>query len=336
MSWKVLITARAMSVEVVSGKALERLAEAGIELIHARRYGPLPEDELLDQLRGIDAVLAGMDHFTARVLGSPEAAGLKLISRWGVGYDAIDLPAASAQGIIVAYTPGMLDESVADYTMALLLTMARNIPRGWLALREGRWDAAWGDDLGGKTLGLVGCGRIGRAVARRAAGFDMRVLGFDPAAPPEAAHLGITLVSLDRVLAEADYVSLHAALTPATRGLIGEAELRAMKPGACLINTARGAMLDEAALERALREKWIGGAALDVFGIEPLPPDHALHSVPNLLLTPHQASLGHSSGAKVSAAAVQAVLDCRDGRVPRWVANPDVARSPALRISPRQ
>jgi phosphoglycerate dehydrogenase-like enzyme len=317
----------------VSGRALERLREAGCALLHAHKYGPLAEAELLPQLAGIDAVLAGMDHFTAGVLGSVEAGSLKLISRWGVGTDAVDLAAATRHGIVVAFTPGMLAEAVADYTMGLLLAMARRIPQGWLDLRKGRWDSAWGPDLRGRTLGLVGCGRIGQAVARRAAGFGMRLVGFDPVPSPEVARLGIEFLALDRLLEEADFVSLHAALTPETRGLIGEAELRRMKPGAFLINTARGAIIDEAVLARALCEHWIAGAALDVFTVEPLPADHPLHSVPNLLITPHQASLGFESGAEVSDAAAQAVLDCLDGRRPRWVANPDVWDSTALRMA---
>jgi phosphoglycerate dehydrogenase-like enzyme len=132
-------------------------------------------------------------------------------------------------------------------------------------------------------------------------------------------------------LAESDFVSLHTALTQETRGLIGEAQLKAMKRTAYLINTARGAVLDETALARALRENWIAGAALDVFVVEPLPADHPLHGVPNLLLTPHQASLGYESGARVSAAAVDAILDLRAGRRPQRVVNPDVFASPALR-----
>jgi phosphoglycerate dehydrogenase-like enzyme len=183
----------------------------------------------------------------------------------------------------------------------------------------------------GKTLGLLGCGGIGQAVAKRAKGFDMRLLGCDPSPTAEADRLGIEFVTLERLLAESDFVSLHTALTPATRGMIGEAQLRSMKPTAYLINTARGAVIDEAALGRALQEKRIAGAALDVFTVEPLPGDHPLHAAPNLLLTPHLASLGYESGALVSAAVAEAILDVRDGRRPRWVVNPEVYQSPLLR-----
>lgn len=334
MSWRVLITAHAPSVEAVGARALARLSEEGCEIIHAIRYGPLPEAELLPQLAGIDAVIAGMDAFTEAVLKSDEAAGLKVISRWGVGIDAVDLPAASRQGIVVANTPGLLNEAVADYAMGLLLAAARRIPEGFVSIRERRWDAAWGPNLSGKTLGLVGCGGIGQAVAKRALGFDMRVLACDPSPAPEARQVGVAFVPLDELLAESDFVSLHTALTPATRNLIGARELRMMKREAFLVNTARGAILDEEALARALREEWIAGAALDVFAVEPLPADHPFHEVPNLILTPHLASLGYDSGARVSGAAAEAILDVRAGRRPRWVANPEVFRSPALRMKP--
>jgi len=331
MSWKVLITARALTIEPVGAAALARLEAAGCELIHPPKYGPLTVAELLPRLVGVDAVLASMDPFNAEVLASKEAAGLKIISRWGIGVDAVDLAAAAKHGIVVSNTPGLLNNAVADYAMAMLLAMARRIPQGARSLQAGHWDSEWGPDLGGKTLGLIGCGGIGQAVAKRARGFDLRLLGCDPAPSAEARALGIEFVSMEQLLAESDFVSLHSALTPETRGLIGEAQLRAMKPSAMLINTARGAVIDESALARALTEGWISGAALDVFIVEPLPADHPLHAVPNLLLTPHQASLGYGSGAKVSAAVVDAVLDVRAGRRPRWVVNPTVYQNGALR-----
>jgi phosphoglycerate dehydrogenase-like enzyme len=332
MSWKILVTAKALSIEPVGALALEKLGDAGCEIIHPPKYGPLTVAELLPQLVGIHAVLAGMDPFNAEVLASKEAAQLKIISRWGIGIDAIDLPAAAKMGVVVANTPGLLNEAVADYAMGMLLAMARRIPQGWHSLKGGQWESEWGPDLGGKTLGLVGCGGIGQAVAKRAKGFDMRLIGHDPMPSQAAKDLGIEFISLDGLLAEADFVSLHSALTPQTRGMIGEAQLRAMKPSAMLINTARGAVIDEPALARALKEEWIAGAALDVFVVEPLPGDHPLHAVPNLLLTPHQASLGYGSGAKVSMASVDAVLDVRAGRKPRWVVNPEVYASGALRV----
>jgi phosphoglycerate dehydrogenase-like enzyme len=331
MAWRVLITAKAPSIEQVGGAALARLQEADCEIIHPPKYGPLTKAELLPQLAGVDAVLAGMDPFSEDVLASREAAHLKVISRWGIGIDAIDLPAAAKLGIVVANTPGLLNEAVADYAMGLLLSMARRIPQGAVSLWAGQWNSEWGPDLGGKTLGLVGCGGIGQAVAKRARGFGMRLLGCDPLPSPAAKELGIQFVPMETLLAESDFVSLHSALTPETRGLIGEKQLRSMKSSSILINTARGAVIDESALVLALKEGWIAGAALDVFAVEPLPADHPLQTAPNVLITPHQASLGYGSGAKVSMAAVEAIIDVRAGKKPRWVVNPEVYTLGAIR-----
>jgi phosphoglycerate dehydrogenase-like enzyme len=331
MSWNVILTARTLNVEAVGRRALELLRGAGCQLIHPPKYGPLAAGELQPLLAGVDAVFASMDQFTAAVLASPEASRLKLISRWGVGYDAIDVPAATQHGIVVAYTPGLLNDAVADYAMALLFALARRVHEGHLSMRAGQWASGWGHDIAGKTLGIVGCGRIGQAVAKRAGGFNLRLLGYDVAPHPDAKKLGIEFVPLDQLLAESDFISLHCALTPATRGLIGEAQLRQMKPSAYIINTARGAVMDEAALLLALRENWIAGAALDAFVTEPLPAEHPLRTAPNLLLTPHQASFGFDTGARVSEAAARAIVDLQAGRKPQWVVNPEVYQSPALR-----
>lgn len=332
MSWNVLITARTLNIEAVGKRALDLLGAAGCKLIHPPKAGPLNEAELLPLLPGMDAVFASMDRFTAAVLGSKEAANLKLISRWGVGYDAIDVPAATKQGIVIAYTPGLLNDAVADYAMALLFAVARRVHEGHTSMRAGKWTSLWGQDVSGKTLGIIGCGRIGQAVAKRASGFNMRLLGADTQPNDDAKKLGIEFVPLDQLLAESDYVSLHCALTPETRGLIGEAQLRKMKPTAYLINTARGPVVDEAALLRALNEKWIAGAAIDAFVVEPLPADHPLRSAPNLLLTPHQASFGTDTGARVSEAAARAIVEMQAGRKPQWLVNPEVFNSPNLRV----
>jgi phosphoglycerate dehydrogenase-like enzyme len=272
-----------------------------------------------------------MDRFTEGVLNSTAAARLKLISRWGVGYDAIDIPAATRAGVVVAYTPGFLNEAVADYAFALMLGIARRIHDGFVSMREGHWASAWGHDVHGKVLGILGCGRIGQAMARRAAGFGMQLLGCDPAANLETEKLGLKYVTFERLLEQSDFLSLHAALTPENRGLIGEAELRRMKPTAYLINTARGALVNEEALAKALREGWIAGAAVDAFTVEPLPSNHPLRNTPNLLLTPHQASFARETGARVSMAAAQAIVDLQAGRKPQFVVNPEVYQAPTLR-----
>jgi len=272
-----------------------------------------------------------MTKFTSEVLGSEAARNLKAISRWGVGYDAIDVPAATKHGIVVAYTPGLLNETVADCAFALLLSIARRIHLGHQGMSAGQWQPHWGHDVHGKTLGILGCGRIGLAMARRGTGFNMRILAHDICANPEAEKLGIQFVLLDELLAESDFLSVHCALTPENRGLLNEARLRKMKQTAYLINTARGALIDEAALAKILNEGVIAGAALDAFVSEPLSADHPLRSAKNALLTPHLASFARETGERVSNTAAQAIVDLMHGRKPQFVVNPEVYKSPALR-----
>lgn len=330
MSWNVFITARTMNE--TGAVALKLLRESGANVIIPQKAGPYTEAEVLEVLPGVDAMLASMDKFTDRVLSSPEAKQLKLISRWGVGYDAVDIPSATRNGIVVAYCPGLLNEAVADYAFSLLCGVARRVHEGHEVMRRGEWKSLWGHDIHGKTLGLLGCGRIGQAMARRAAGFGMRLLGYDIAPNEDAKKLGVQFVSLDELLAQSDFVSLHAALTPQNRGLIGEAQLRRMKPTSYIINTARGALIDEVALVRAVTENWIAGAAIDAFVVEPLPKDHPIRNAPNVLITPHQASFTYETGEKVSTMAAQAIVDLMNGRKPRCVVDDKVFASPNLRV----
>jgi phosphoglycerate dehydrogenase-like enzyme len=327
--WKVLITAR--GVQHAGQQAQEFLRKAGCELIFPPKPGPLKADALIPVLTGTDAVLASLDEYSSSVLALPALAPLKIISRWGIGYDSIDVPAATRNGIVVTYTPGVLDEAVADYTFALLLSLARRVHEAHAVMQRGEWKPAWGDDVGGKTLGIIGFGRIGKAVARRASGFNMRVLAHTP--HPSQDTTGVEFVSLEKLIAESDFVSLHAALTPVTRGMIGETQLRQMKRTAYLVNTARGAIVDEAALIQALTEGRIAGAALDVYVTEPLPVESPLRSTPNLLLSPHQSSYARGTGERLSLAAAQAIVDLMHGKKPQNVLNPEVLTSPALRAA---
>jgi phosphoglycerate dehydrogenase-like enzyme len=326
--WNVLITARVF--DTVGEPALELLRRSGCNVIIPPRFGPYNSNDLLGILGEVDATLCSPDGYRAEVLQSPVAERLKVISRWGVGYDSIDIATATAVGIPVAYTPGVLNETVADWSWALMLGIARRVHQAHEAMAGGVWKQFWGHDISGKTLGVIGCGRIGQAVAKRAQGFDMRVIGFDVS--PCESEL-IKYVSLGEVLEESDFVSIHAALTPESRGLIGEAELRRMKPSAYLVNTARGPLVDEAALAKALREGWIAGAALDVFSTEPLPAESPLHKAPNLLLAAHQASFARETAERVSLAAAQAIVDLKEGRKARWVVDPQVYESPLLRVN---
>jgi D-3-phosphoglycerate dehydrogenase len=241
--------------------------------------------ELLAVLPEMDAIITGTDELTADVIAA--APRLKTIVKHGVGLETIDLAAAQACGIIVSATPGSIHDSVADLTLALILALARKIVPAHLETCAGGWKPFFGMELAGKTLGIVGLGRIGKAVCRRAAGFDMQVIAHDPF-PDEsfaAAHQ-VHFVTLDELLATADVVSLHAAAEQVGYVLIGPAELARMKPGALLINTARGQLVDEQALAAVLTKGKLGGAGIDAFVEEP-PTDSPLLAAPNVVLTPH-------------------------------------------------
>lgn len=290
----------------------------------APRAGPLPESELRRCLEGCDAVIASSDPFTRAVLAaSPQ---LRLIARWGVGVDSIDLEAATDLGVAVANTPGVTTEAVADYTFAMLLALARRLCPARELMASGGWGEFRGVDVYRKSLGIVGFGAIGRAVARRAAGFSMSLLAYDPGVPSETvAAAGARPISLAELLAQADFVTLHAAVTPETAGLIDAAALRAMKPTALLINAARGRLIDEAALLWALQEGWIAGAALDVYAEEPLPAEHPLRRLPNCLALPHNAFNSEETAAAVNHAVAENVLAVMRGARPPGLVNTDLA-----------
>jgi len=254
---------------------------------------PPPYETLLKKVRGVDGVLCMLtDQIDAPLM---DAAGpnLKVISQMAVGYDNIDARAAAAREIPVGHTPGVLTEATADLALTLLLAAARRIVEGVSYIRDGQWrtwdpTALLGRDLSGATLGIIGLGRIGRAVARRAAGFNMRILAYSPSlTPAAAAEVNAQAVDLTTLLRESDFVSLHMPLNAQTRHLINRSTLAEMKPDAILINTARGGVIDHEALVEALRLGVIGGAALDVTDPEPIPLDDPLLSLPNALVVHH-------------------------------------------------
>jgi len=319
-------------MDEVGGSAIELLKKAGCEVVYPSSPRPLREKYLIEALQGVDAVLAGTDKYSEKVLSSSAVDSLKIISRWGVGFNEVDVFAATEKGVVVAYTPGMLNDAVADYAFSLLLSSARHVHKGHLEMTQGKWTPTWGNQVSGKTLGIVGCGRIGQAMARRATGFDLRLIGCDVAPHPEAKELGIEFVSMDQLLEQSDFVSLHVALTPESVGLIGKGELSMMKQTAYLVNTARGELIDESALARALKEGWIGGAAIDTFTTEPLPRDHPFFSTPNILLSPHQASRDRGTGEQVSLAAAQAIVDLMQGEKPQFVVDEAVYNSPKFKL----
>lgn len=289
---------------------------------------PPPREEILRRVRGVDGLLSLLtDRIDSEVM---DAAGarLKVISNYAVGFDNIDVDAATARGIPVGNTPGALTDAAADFAFALLMSAARRIPEGERFVREGRWKT-WGpmlllgNDIHGATLGLVGFGRIGRAMARRAAGFDMRVIYYDPHAQPEPS-LKASPVDFETLLAESDFISLHTPLTPDTRHLIDAKALSRMKRTAVLVNTSRGPVVDTDALYKALRERKIFAAALDVTDPEPLPPAHPLLTLDNLVIAPHIASASHTARGKMAWMAANNLLAGLKGkRLPNCV-NPQV------------
>ena len=249
----------------------------------------LKGDELRDAIAGADAVLVRSATKITRDSLS-RADRLKVIGRAGVGVDTIDVDAATERRIPVLTAPAGNTVSAAELTMALLLALARRVPAADRSMRAGEWDRKSfnGVELYGKTLGLVGAGRIGGEVAVRARAFGMRVIVFDPFLNPDrASALGVETGGLDETLERADVLSVHVPLTDETHGLIGEAQLAKLKPSAFVLNVARGGVVDEDALIKALQNKRLAGAALDVYSMEPLPADHPFRSLPNVVLTPH-------------------------------------------------
>jgi glyoxylate reductase len=261
---------------------------------------PPPREEILKRVQGVDGLLSLL---TDKVDGDVmDAAGpqLKVISNYAVGFDNIDVTAATARGIPIGNTPGALTDATADFAFALLMSAARRIPEGDRFVRDGKWKT-WGpmlllgNEIHGATLGLVGFGRIGKAMARRAAGFDMRVIYYDPNQTGNDPALKATPVDFETLLEESDFISLHTPLTPDTRHLIDAEALSRMKPGAVLVNTSRGPVVDMDALYEALRDKRIFAAGLDVTDPEPLPVTHPLLTLDNLVIAPHIASASHTA-----------------------------------------
>jgi phosphoglycerate dehydrogenase-like enzyme len=282
------------------------------------------ETELLTALGDVEAVVAGSEHYSRHVLAANPQ--LRVIARVGVGYDAVDLPAATAAGVAVTIAPGTNQGSVAEHTFALILAFTRHIPARQATLAAGGWNRLMSLPLRGRTLGLAGLGRIGRAVARRAAAFDMRILAYDPVPDDTFCDAnGIVQVSFNELLAEADFLSLHLPFTPDTRHIINAATLAHMKPDAVLVNTSRGGLVCEADLIPALRSGQIAGAALDVFEVEPLPAEHPLRTLPNVVLTPHAAGVDSRSLEDMARSAAEAVAALRRGDWPtEKVVNPAV------------
>jgi glyoxylate reductase len=314
-----------------------KILEEGLNMLRERYDvevsdydGIIPREMLLEKVKGADALVSLLtDNIDAEVM---DAAGpnLKIIANYAVGYNNIDVEEATKRGIMVTNTPGVLTETTADFAWTLLMAIARRIVEADKFVREGKfrgWEPMLllGTDVFGATLGIVGFGRIGQAMARRALGFNMRVLYYDNSRIDEQLEkeLKATFVDLPTLLKESDFVTLHVPLTKQTHHLIGEKELKMMKKDAYLINTARGPVVDEKALVKALKEGWIKGAALDVFENEPeIEPE--LLKLDNVVLAPHIASASYATRSKMSVMVAENIIKALNGEVPPNLVNPEV------------
>jgi len=313
------------------------IAEAALATLRAQAdvalwpepEAPVPRSVLLEQITDVEGLLCLLtDAVDQEVIA--RASRLRVISNCAVGYDNIDVPAATSKGIMVCNTPGVLTETTADLTWALLMAAARRLPEADRYLRAGRW-RSWspqlllGQDICGATLGIIGLGRIGQAVARRAQGFAMRVLYYDEARRLDAEQaVRAQSVDLETLLRGSDFVSLHTPLTSETRHLIGARELAMMKPTAVLVNTARGPIVDQRALAEALREGRIFAAALDVFESEPVPMDDSLLALDNVVLVPHIGSASVATRTRMATMAAENLVAGLRGQRPPHLVNPEV------------
>jgi glyoxylate reductase len=313
-----------------------RIPEKGLKLIRDVCKvdlwpGELPpgRDELLRHVKGVNGLLSLLTDKVDGELMDGAGEQLKVICNLAVGYDNIDVQAATARGIPVGNTPDVLTDATADFAFTLLLAAGRRLLEGDRYIKAGKWQtwdplALLGVEIKGATLGLVGFGRIGKAMARRAAGFDMRVIYYDPSEKIPDSTVDATCVDLDTLLEESDFISLHTPLTAGTHHLIDSKALSKMKPEAVLVNTARGPIVDPEALYEALKQRRIFAAALDVTEPEPLPLDHRLYTLDNVIIAPHIASASRATRDKMAIMAAQNLIAGLKGeRLPNCV-NPEV------------
>jgi glyoxylate reductase len=312
-------------------EAAVRLARSRAEVDAYAHDRPMPRVELLERLAGKDGLVCVISETIDEDLLAARP-GLRVVSNVAVGYNNVDVAACTRRGVVVTNTPDVLTETTADFAWTLLMATARRLAEADRYTREGRfrqWEymLLLGGDVHGKTLGVVGFGRIGRAMARRALGFGMRVLYQDAVAADAAAEreLRATRTDLATLLRESDFVTLHTPLLPETRHLITAESLRTMKKTAYLINAARGPVVDEAALVRALREGWIAGAGLDVFEEEPK-VHPGLIDLSNVVLAPHIASASHETRLQMATLAVENCLAVLEGKTPPTPVNPEALR----------
>ncbi len=314
---------------------LDILAEHCEVTVHSGEKPP-SRDEMLRQIGGKDGLLCMLtDRVDAEIIEA--ASALRVVSSFSVGVDHIDVPEATRRGVYITYTPGVLTDATADLAFALMMAAARRIAEADQYVRSGGWKVGWsptmllGEGVYSKTLGIIGLGRIGEAVAERASGFRMNVLYHSRRRSPEKEKkLGVKFRQIDALLKESDFVSLHIPLTEETWHLIDRERLKMMKRNAVLINTARGQVVDENALAEALENHWIAGAGLDVFSAEPLPADSPFLRLRNVVLAPHIGSATNETRRRMSEISAKNLLSVLKGEEPPHLFNPDVKRVRSL------
>ncbi len=315
---KILVTPTSLQ-EGKESKALETLKEFSNDLVFNPVGRPLTEDELIPLLKDCDGYIAGLDYITDKVIKS--CTKLKVISRYGVGYDRVDLVSAREKGIIVTNTPGVNAVAVAELAMALVLAVARKVPYLDRKTREGEWVRSSGIELNGKTMGILGLGAIGKNVARYAKGYGMKVMAYDPYIDEiYAKKHDIKIAGFDELITESDVISLHLPLTPDTKHLINKDVMLKMKKTAILVNTSRGGIIDEDAAYELLKNGELGGLGLDAFEVEP-PTSSPLFELNNVVVTPHTGAHTKEASDNMANAAVKNLIDVLSGKECPYIVN---------------
>lgn len=314
------------------------LPERGLKIIRQHfetevwpEYAPPPKKTIIEKAKNVDALATLLsDKIDTEVYNA--APKLKIVSQLAVGFDNIDLPEATKRGIYVTNTPEVLTDTTADFSWALLMAIARRVVEADKYVRTGQWKVAWhpamftGRDIFGATIGIVGAGRIGYAMAKRAKGFDMKILFYDVMPRPEIEQLGAKKVDLPTLLQESDFVSIHVPLMKETYHLMDESKFKLMKKTAYVINNSRGPVVDEKALYKALKEGWIAGAGLDVFEQEPTPSDNPILKLDNVVVAPHISSASLETRAKMSEMVAGNLVTFFEGKQPPNLVNKDVMK----------
>lgn len=322
---KVLVLSLSFCEYGLNDKPGKMLKDANIELVVNTSGKKYLEKDTLPIIDQFDGVITGADPVTAEVIR--KGKNLKIIAKNGVGYDNIDVQVATQNGIYVTTTPGAVEQTVADTTMGLMINLARNITLGDRSIRKGGWERLRGTEVWEKRLGIIGLGTIGKNVAHRAKGFNMEILAYDPFMDLDYCKKHeISSVGLDQIFETCDYITIHCLLNESTRHLVNSERLGKMKPGAFLINTSRGGVVEEKALAEVLRERKIAGAALDVFETEPLPKDSPLFDLDNIILIPHIAGYSHDVTIKAGVMVAESVLAALKGEVPPHLLNKEVVK----------